>query len=302
MKYFSTFTGVGGLDYGLEEQGFECVGFSEIKNSSIDIYKKHYPDHENYGDIIEMDFNKLSNFDILIGGFPCQSFSLAGLRKGFRDQKGKKGVMIFYLYDLMMTKKPDFVVLENVKGLLNHAKGKTYENVLRILLSAGYKVKVLLLNSIFYGSAQSRERLIFLCSKKKFNYGIPEIVDDGKRFRDVKESKKGEFKKIKRSEREIKKVEQKHVRNYELIGDYDRVGTLTTQFGCGEKAVAYDDWVRFLTPLECERLQGFPDNWTQVGHSQNKMSDSARYFAMGNAVSVDVSRYLFGKYLKNVWY
>jgi DNA (cytosine-5)-methyltransferase 1 len=108
MKYFSTFTGIGGLDMGLADE-HECVGFSDIKESSIEIYKRHYPKHKNFGDITKIDFKKLPDFDILTGGFPCQAFSLAGLRKGFEDRKGQ---LIFYIYDLIVAKKPQFVVLE----------------------------------------------------------------------------------------------------------------------------------------------------------------------------------------------
>ena len=94
MKLFSLFTGIGGLEYGLRSM-IKLVGYSEIKESSVKIFKKHYKGI-NYGDITKIDFNELPDFDILIGGFPCQSFSLAGFREGFKDKRGK---MILTLCD-----------------------------------------------------------------------------------------------------------------------------------------------------------------------------------------------------------
>lgn len=296
MKYFSLFTGIGGLDMGLEERGHQCIGFSEIKNTSIAIYKQHYPDHINYGDLTKIDYKSLPDFDILTGGFPCQSFSLAGLRKGFDDTKGKKGQMIFYIYDLIMAKKPKYLVLENVKGIYNHDGGETFKKVIKLLSSAGYYTRAVLLNSLYYGSAQNRERVIFIASLQDFPEITPIIKDDTKRFRDIRDHS-GNYRWVKETGKNKDKLEQKLQFNFELIGGYDRVGTLTTQQGCGEKAVyeEKEDKYRLLTPLECERLQGFPDHWT------SGVKDNGRYFALGNAVNCNVSRYLFLDYLPKVW-
>jgi DNA (cytosine-5)-methyltransferase 1 len=296
LKYFSTFTGLGGLDMGLEEIGAKCVGYSEIKKTSIVIYERHYPNHVNFGDVTEIDYAALPDFDILTGGFPCQSFSLAGLRKGLTDGKGKKGAMVLYLHNLLVAKQPDYFVLENVKGILNHDGGKTYTKIFRLFEHAGYRVRVVMLNALYYGSAQNRERVIFLGSKKEFPDKTPVIVDDTKRFKDVFDNMESGYKPIKDTDRNRLKIEQLLQFKFELIGKWDRVGTLVTQPGCGEKAVPYKDWYRMLTPLECERLQNFPDNWTAGA------SDAARYFAMGNAVNCNVSRYLFTNYLKGLWW
>ncbi len=292
MKYFSLFTGIGGLDYGLAEFA-ECVGFSEIKKSSVLIYRKHYPTHNNYGDITSIDYSKLPDFDILTGGFPCQSFSLAGLRKGFEDRRGK---MIFFIHDLLKAKKPQFVVLENVKGILTHDKGRTYKDVVKLLSSLGYHVRIVLLNAIHYGSPQNRERVLFLGSLNDFPIKQPVILNTETRFREIRDDNESLYKAISKTERNIQKIEQKLSFNFELIGGYDRVGTLTTQFGCGEKVLPWKDWFRYLTPLECERLQGFKDGWTEG------VSMADRYFALGNAVNCNMSKYLFGNYLKGLWW
>lgn len=159
MRYFSTFTGIGGLDWGLENMGAKCVGFSEIKESSIRIYNSHYPNHKNFGDITKIDPSLLPDFDVFTGGFPCQSFSLAGMREGFRDKRGR---MIFHIYDILVEKKPEYFVLENVKGIMTHDDGRTLESIMKLLAHAGYFVRVVLLNSAHYGSAQARERESFL--------------------------------------------------------------------------------------------------------------------------------------------
>lgn len=290
LKTFSTFSGIGGLEFGLRDWT-ELVGWSEIKESSCQVYENWYKS-KNYGDITKIDFSQVPDFDLLTGGFPCQSFSMAGARKGFGDRRGQ---MIFYLYDLLVAKKPKYAVLENVKGLLSHDNGRTYRNIFSLLKNAGYFVRCVLLNSVYYGSAQSRERIYFLCSLEDFEKKIPVKVDDKVRFRDIREVG-GKFKFIGDKERDQDKIEQKRIFNYELIGGYDRVGTLTTQYGCGEKVVYEGGEWRYLTPLECERLQGFPDGWTEG------LSDANRYWALGNAVNCKVSDYLFKDYLKGLWW
>lgn len=295
LRYFSTFTGIGGLDWGLEKIGAQCVGFSEIKKNSEKVYLSHYPSHVNFGDITEINPLDLPDFDVLTGGFPCQSFSLAGLRKGLEDGKGKKGAMVLYLHKILAEKKPRHFVLENVKGILNHDGGKTYHKVFRVFEAAGYHVRVVMLNSLYYGSAQNRERVIFLGSLDPFELPTPTIQDDAKRFLDAFDPDESKYKEIKDTDRNRDKIEQLLTFNFELIGKHDRVGTLTTQAGCGEKAVPWGRKWRMLTPLECERLQGFPDGWTEAA------TESGRYFALGNAVNCRVSEYLFTDYLRRAW-
>ena len=180
LKYFSTFTGIGGLDVGLEELGAECIGYSEIKESSVRIYDRHFPGRRNFGDITAIVPEELPDFDLMTGGFPCQSFSLAGQRKGFKERgKGQRGVMIFHLADILEAKKPAFAVLENVRGIVSHDRGRTVKNVVNLLASAGYFVRIVLLNACHYGSAQNRERVFFLCCRENdFPIKNPEKMDD----------------------------------------------------------------------------------------------------------------------------
>lgn len=295
MKYLTTFTGIGGLDWGLEKIGAECIGFSEIKESSVKIYLRHYLNRRNFGDITRVIPEDLPDFDILTGGFPCQSFSIAGLRRGFKDRRGQ---MIFYLYDILLAKKPEFAVFENVKGILMHDKGKTYRNVFKLLSFAGYNVRVVLLNALNYGSAQNRERVIFLCRRgMDFFAEKPEVVDDTKRFRDFRDCNASHFRWVGR--KPFARFEDGKGKGFVAIGGYDRVNTITTGISSSGRdqiiVQEVDGRFRYMTALEAERLQGFPDGWTEGE------SESARWFALGNAVNCRMSDYLFTNYLKKVW-
>lgn len=298
LRYFSTFTGIGGLDYGLEQLGAECVGFSDIKDSSIRIYQRHYPKHVPFGDITKIDPKKIPDFDVFTGGFPCQAFSLAGMRKGFKDRRGQ---MIFFIYDILMEKKPEFLVLENVKGITTHNGGATYESVFKLLSAAGYHVRVVLLNSAHYGSAQARERVIFLGRRSAdFPKKHPEKVDDEKRFRDVRGAyEEGD----ELSERTLDRMMQYIAdgrKGFEVVGGYDRVNTLTTGVSSSGRSMLVTEepdgtWRRF-TVEEAEKLQGFPVGWTQGESKAN------RWYALGNAVNCKISEYLFTDYLKDLWW
>lgn len=296
LKYFSTFTGIGGLDHGLEVIGAKCVGYSEIKESSIDIYSRHFPTHHNFGDITKIVPEDLPDFDVFTGGFPCQTFSMAGMRKGFKD---RKGTMIFYIFDILMAKKPEFFVLENVKGIATHDSGRTYKKVIKLLSSAGYKVRVVLLNSSHYGSAQARERVVFIGRLgKDFPKKAPELRKTDVRFRDIRTPY--EPKDVLSEATMARFTAPGGDRYFELIGGYDRVNTITTGVSSsGRKMLVTmepDGIWRRITCLEAERLQNFPDGYTDGS------STAKRWFALGNAVNCAVSDYLFTDYLKSLWW
>lgn len=134
VKYFSMYTGIGGAELGMPEH-WECVGFSEIEPRAVEIYQRHFPNHKNYGDADTINPDELPDFDFLIGGFPCQSFSIAGNRRGFDETRGTQ---FFNIARIIKVKKPKSLLLENVKGLLSHDGGKTFETILRTLDELGY--------------------------------------------------------------------------------------------------------------------------------------------------------------------
>ena len=158
LKVFSMFTGIGGFELGLEKSNIEheLIGYSEIYKYAIQIFEKNFPVIKNYCYAFNIQGNEIKDFDLLVGGFPCQSFSLAGKRKGFDDTRG---TLFFDIARILSIKKPKFLVLENVKGLLSHDNGKTLSRILTILSKLEYQVEYRVLNSKDYGVPQNRERI-----------------------------------------------------------------------------------------------------------------------------------------------
>lgn len=161
MRFLDVFSGIGGFRMGLENAGHTCIGHIEKDKHALNSYKAIYnikEDEYEGKDITKIeDFRELKGkFELLTGGFPCQSFSIAGRRKGFDDIRG---TMFFYLAKILEQAKPPFFLFENVKGLLSHDKGKTFETILNTLDALGYNTQWQLLNSKDFGVPQNRERV-----------------------------------------------------------------------------------------------------------------------------------------------
>ncbi|SUX15356.1 cytosine-specific methyltransferase NlaX [Campylobacter upsaliensis] len=167
MTFIDFCSGIGGGRLGLESCGFKCLGFSEIDKSAIKTYKTFFDTSNELelGDLTQINPQFLPDFDLLISGFPCQSFSIVGKREGLENKE--KGQIIFYLAEILKIKKPSFFILENVKGLLNHNKGQTLKEILKLLESCGYQVFYELLNSLDFALAQARERIYFVGIRKE---------------------------------------------------------------------------------------------------------------------------------------
>jgi len=160
MKYFSMFSGIGGFDKPLNELRYECIGYCEIDKYADWVYRYNFgKEIKNYGNAKELKPDDLQDFDLLVGGFPCQAFSIAGKRKGFEDTRG---TLFFDIARVLKVKKPKVVLLENVKGLLNHKAGKTFKVILETLDELGYQVEWMVLNSKFFGVPQNRERVFII--------------------------------------------------------------------------------------------------------------------------------------------
>jgi DNA (cytosine-5)-methyltransferase 1 len=157
MKYFSTFTGIGGFELGIGPE-HECVGYSEVDKYAVQIYQKHF-NHKNYGDITKINADTLPDFDFFCGGFPCQSFSIAGKRMGFSDTRG---TLFFDIARILRAKRPRLFLLENVKGLLSHQDGKTFGIIIATLTELGYDLQWQVLNSKNHGVPQNRERIFII--------------------------------------------------------------------------------------------------------------------------------------------
>jgi DNA (cytosine-5)-methyltransferase 1 len=136
-----------------------CVGYSEIDKYAIKVYERQFNGHKNYGDITKINADELPDFDVLVGGFPCQAFSIAGKRAGFEDTRG---TLFFDLARILKAKTPRLFVFENVKGLLSHNHGHTFKTIIAAIDELGYDCQWQVLNSKNHGVPQNRERVIFV--------------------------------------------------------------------------------------------------------------------------------------------
>jgi len=245
-----------------------CVGFSEVDKYAIQIYKKHFKEHKNYGDARRIVWEDVPDFDMLCGGFPCQAFSIAGKRGGFEDTRG---TLFYEIAKGVRIKRPKLLFLENVKGLLSHDNGRTFGTILSTFSDLGYILEWQVLNSKNFGVPQNRERVFIIghLGGERRPEVFPFSVPGGKYTQEVQRVLCPTLK----------------ARDYKDGGKW--LGR-----------------IRRLTPVEAERLQGFPDDWTKKGmeeytwysirshkHRGNRevdISDTQRYKCLGNAVTVNV--------------
>ena len=293
MKYLSLFSGIGGFEQAIGNKA-ECIGFSEIDKYAIQIYKKNFPTHKNYGDVKNIIAKDLPDFDLLVGGFPCQSFSIAGKRRGFEDTRG---TMFFEVARIAKQKQPRLLLLENVKGLLSHDKGVTFLRIITTLDEMGYDCQWQVLNSKNHGVPQNRERVFIIGHLRGTRR--PEVFpfgEGGQLNGKIQQKKRGKrtwasclstrYGQRWTDESYIQRTPLKFLnRNQKNIeGDYsytiDSMNTGGVRIGTN---------IRKFTPTECERLQGFPDGWTEG------ISDTQRYKCLGNAVTVNVIEDIMSK-------
>lgn len=334
MKYFSMFSGIGGFEYGIQramdnrellqskttknvqdksdtekrQTRFTCVGYSEIDKYAIKVYERNFNGHTNYGNATTINAAELPDFDLLVGGFPCQAFSIAGKRAGFDDTRG---TLFFDIARILKEKQPRNLVLENVKGLLSHDGGRTFTTIIGVLADLGYFVEWQVLNSKDFGVPQNRERVIIVghLGGKPRRKVFP-ITGDSQQIASVA----GYI-----SEEVWPRRHEQIRRTYNTDGAMPTIPTgqgggvmtkiatptisKTVRTG-GRKSphgskqnwdsYEYNGRIRRLTPLECERLQGFPENWTKYGTGDEPISDTQRYKMCGNAVTTNVITAVIG--------
>jgi len=168
LKLFEMFGGYGGASFSLKKGKipFECVGYSEIKKSAIKIYNNNFPNIKNYGDCTKINPKILPNFNLLTGGFPCQDVSVAGKND---LQKGRT-ILFNEIIRIALVKQPRYMLLENVKGILQKKHSTFFNHIKQELSKLGYFVHIEVLNSKDYGIPQNRERVFFICFKNKKEY------------------------------------------------------------------------------------------------------------------------------------
>ncbi len=315
MKYISLFAGIGGFDLALNRLGHTCVWANEWDKYAAEIYNKNFketsgqrdtgswsnsPDADreprtyrgsqpapsvDTRDIRTVPTSEIPEADLLVGGFPCQAFSIAGKRRGFDDTRG---TLFFEVARILQGKKPKFFILENVKGLLSHDNGNTFKIIIATLTELGYDLQWQVVNSKNFGVPQNRERVYIVGHLR----GQPRpqvfpITGSSGKTKDLVYAQK--------ADREIARIYDPNGIAPTLhlkTGGWQepKIAHTVRSSGRGSGINNKQNWdsykvygrVRRLTPTECERLQGFPDGWTEG------ISDTQRYKCLGNAVTVNV--------------
>ena len=304
----SLFSGIGGLDLGFIKQGFNIIWANDFDKYAVESYKANIDSNIVYGDLNNY-LEDIPEHDILLAGFPCQPFSLMGKQQGFTDERG---TLFFTIERILKKHKPKVIVLENVKNLLTHDRGKTINKMLEILEDKlNYKVYYDVLNTSDYGLPQTRRRVFivgFLIeefgeelntftfpSPEKLNETVFDLLDENVDKKYFLSNKilptilsNGSKNYYSKSEINLKiakpltatmhKMHRANQDNY-----YEDIINRNKFEDTVEKRIST---IRRLTPNECRKLQGFPNNW------KNVVSDTQLYRQFGNAVSVNVSERL----------
>lgn len=301
FSFIDLFAGIGGFRIALEKLGGTCVFSCEIEEGARRVY------YDNFGelpfkDVREIDERKLPDFDILCAGFPCQPFSISGLKKGFSDRKN--GDLYFHILRIVNAKKPKVVFLENVKHFARHNGGETLKTAIKLLEEAGYVVFYKTLNSKFFGLAQSRERLFMVAFRKDceagkyFSFPLPskypivvveDILDSNPpehlfyRGDDVKIIKPDILCKVHtpyqiayvRKGRQGERIYS--VKGTSITISHSTGGTFPKTGGYWTK-----EGIRRLSVAECKRLFGFPENFNLFA-----VSESKAIALLGNSVPIN---------------
>ena len=304
LKCASFFAGVGGIDKGFEMAGFETIYANEFDYNASLTYKANFPNVEfSSADIRTLnEKTDIPDFDILLAGFPCQAFSVAGYRQGFNDEKGR-GNLFFELARILEEKKPPIIFLENVKNLVSHDNGNTFSVISDTLEQLGYYIKYFVLNACNYGNIpQTRERIYIIGFRDKEqykNFECPKPKKLEKKLREVIDFENKQKEKYYYTDKcpfydKLAASMQRCDTCYQWRRVYVRENksnlcpTLTANMGTGGHNVplirTYSGEFRKLTPRECFNLQGFPEDFILP----EKLSESALYKQAGNSVVVNV--------------
>ena len=285
FTYIDLFAGIGGFHQAANALGGECIFASEIDADAKHSYKENYG-MEPHGDITKIGAGDIPDHDVLFAGFPCQPFSIIGSRLGFDDIRG---TLFFEIARILKEKQPSLFILENVKQLSRHDKGKTLLTIIKVLEELGYKVDHKILNALDFGLPQKRERIIivgFLDHNVDFSFPIGNTRG---KLEDILEPDESIDEKFFASERIIKNRLLKHTSEHNpSIWHENKSGNITSYpYSCALRAGASYNYLlvngkRRLTPREMLRLQGFPDTFKIV------CNDSQTRKQAGNAVPVNV--------------
>ena len=295
FTFIDLFAGIGGLRKGFEPYG-ECLFSSELNKYSQETYCENFPGSSVLGDITKIDSKEIPDHDILLAGFPCQPFSLAGVssreslgqKHGFKDKT--QGTLFFDICRILEQKQPKAFLLENVKNLQTHDKKKTFKIIIRALEELGYYVNVKIIDA---GKIvpQHRERIFIVGFREPLDFEFPELKDTKPQLKNILEKRvakkytllDGTWNALKRHKK--RHGEKGNGFGYNMANKNGVSNTLSARY-CKDGAEILIDQgeknPRRLTPRECARLMGFPDSF------KIPVSDTQSYRQFGNAVVVPV--------------
>ena len=290
------FAGIGGIGFGFQKAGFELAWANEIDANATFTYSKNFSHMIINEDMMKVNATELPKTDILTGGFPCQAFSIAGYRKGFKDDRGN---LFFDIIRFIKALKPRVVFLENVKNLASHDHGNTFKIIQNELQEVGYFIKAQVLNTAHYSTIpQNRERIYIVCFRKKKdyeNFKFPIKLNNPKSITNFIE-KTADQKFYYMNTKYYNELKKKMInpetiyqwrRHYVRENKSNLCPTLTANMGTGGHNVPLvidSNGIRKLTPRECARFQGFPNSFILP----ESLPMSALYKQIGNSVSVPV--------------
>ena len=319
IRYGSVCSGIEAATVAWHSLGWEPAFFSEIEKFPREVLAHHYPDVPLHGDFTTISENQYGPIDLLVGGTPCQSFSVAGLRKGLDDDRGN---LALEFIKLAQRERPRWVVWENVPGVLSSNGGRDFGSFLGALGEIGYGFAYRVLDAQYFGVAQRRRRVFVVGYLGDWRRAAAVLFEreslrgNPAPSRETREEAAGAT----RAGAEVYEHHGQDSRTKELgelcttvtakygtggnnmpivtarmrgFGDYDCDGTASAlkarDYKDATDLVATQMAVRRLTPTECERLQGFPDSYTNI---KDKCPDGPRYKALGNSMAVPVMRWI----------
>jgi DNA (cytosine-5)-methyltransferase 1 len=305
-SFIDLFAGIGGFHYAMSSFGAKCVFASEWDAHAADSYQRNLG-MLPLGDITQIANSEIPPHDILCGGFPCQAFSISGKQKGFEDSRG---TLFFEIARIIDYHKPKILILENVKNFVKHDEGKTLKATLDILNELGYDVFYKVLNASGFGLPQNRERVFIICFRKNLNYSkfsFPKPFTDKIALEEILEKEQTEIKYIDREDIQISKefVPEENIfgeivlpnkpiqigkvnkggqgeRIYHILGHSITLSAYGGGVGAKTGLYKVNGSVRKLTPRECARLQGFPEEY------KLPESKTQAYKQFGNSVAINV--------------
>lgn len=300
LKVASLFCGCGGTDVGLlgdfdflgkhyASNGMEIVYANDIDDNACNIFKENFGITPDNRDIREVKSEEIPEFDILTGGFPCQSFSIIAQnpkRLGVKDERGK---LFFEMCRILRERQPKCFIAENVKGILTANKKSAFPLILKEFEDSGYDVQYRILNSANYGVPQKRERVIIVGFRKDLNidFSFPDVeIEDENNFAPLKKViEKKVDEKYFFSERAVagmmkKRESMNKGRAQDINKPCNTVGAHLAKVSLNSTDPVLMEGKRYrrFTPREVARIQSFPDNFELVG------SETAQYRALGNAI------------------